>query len=448
MSIRSAALRPLLLALACAASPAAAAVLQGVVRGPDGRPIARASVTPYTAGPRVGTDPYCPSCYPDCGKVARTGRDGRFVLRSVSDSLVFRLLVLASGYEPRFVSRVDPLRGPVDVALARRAERRLPPGRVLRGRVVDPEGRRVAGATMSVIGARLAVPGGTVHETFGVLGGLEQKTITDDRGDFLFAAGRDSLEFWGRPPVTAPIAGDSTTFYLLVGARDLAPARYDRVHFGGRPLRLALERGATVYGRLLHDDTPLAGRRMRLESVDRRADYYIPGQVVATDADGRFTFVNVAPARRYLVFGMTADLADVGPTSVDTVEVGPSGTTVAAPRPGFVGSRRFAGRVRLTDGRPIPPGTRIRLSRSDVDDSQATTVSPDGRFAFANAPEGRLGLSVPVPGYRLVRNQSDLRPNNPFQLFPDPAGDVEDYEVVLEPDDSAPAEAPTKPSKP
>src|SRR5262245_58361713 len=68
-----------------------------------GTPVAGASVLIYTARVREGTSPFCPSCYADCGKRDATDAGGRFAIPSLDPGLVFRVLVLADGYTPRFL---------------------------------------------------------------------------------------------------------------------------------------------------------------------------------------------------------------------------------------------------------------------------------------------------------------------------------------------------------
>ena len=98
------------------ANPAATASsrpdLSGVVTS-GGKAISRALVYVYTAGPRVGTSPYCPSCYADCRKRATTDKTGAFIIPSLDPQLIFRILVVAEGYEPMFVPYIDPAMGPM-----------------------------------------------------------------------------------------------------------------------------------------------------------------------------------------------------------------------------------------------------------------------------------------------------------------------------------------------
>ena len=102
-------------ALAHADSPAPATArpdLSGVVMAGE-KPVLRAIVYVYTAGPRVGTSPYCPSCYADCGKRATTDKSGAFKIPSLDPQLIFRILVVAEGYETMFVPGVDAAMGPI-----------------------------------------------------------------------------------------------------------------------------------------------------------------------------------------------------------------------------------------------------------------------------------------------------------------------------------------------
>src|SRR4051794_13135582 len=85
--------------------------LAGAVTDEAGHPLSGATVYVYTAGPRQGTSPFCPSCYADCGKRRVTDAQGRFRIPAVDPSLVFRLLAVRDGYEPAFLAKADPLQG-------------------------------------------------------------------------------------------------------------------------------------------------------------------------------------------------------------------------------------------------------------------------------------------------------------------------------------------------
>ena len=80
--------------------------LSGTVLDEKSHPIAGATVYIYTASVREGTSPFCPSCYPDCGKKAKTDERGAFGIVSLDPALLFKVLAVAEGYSPRFVEKI------------------------------------------------------------------------------------------------------------------------------------------------------------------------------------------------------------------------------------------------------------------------------------------------------------------------------------------------------
>ena len=134
--------------------------LVGHVLRADSAPVPGAHVLIGSATPRQGTSPICPSCYPDCRKGADTDRDGHFRILAVDPKLVFNVLVVAEGYRPTYATKEDPVRGPVEVRLTPFDPSTLDPTLVLRGIVLGPDGRPLAGARVSARGsARGAVAG-------------------------------------------------------------------------------------------------------------------------------------------------------------------------------------------------------------------------------------------------------------------------------------------------
>src|SRR5690606_2746444 len=113
-------------------------------------PLANASVFIHTAAPRDGVGTLCPSCYVDCGKSAKTDAKGRFVIAGLDPGLLFRVLVVAPGFQPEFASHVDPAALPLEISLLPVVEGETPNHR-LRGRVMDDNGKPVAGAVARVL---------------------------------------------------------------------------------------------------------------------------------------------------------------------------------------------------------------------------------------------------------------------------------------------------------
>ncbi|MEM1372069.1 MAG: hypothetical protein AAGG72_07570, partial [Pseudomonadota bacterium] len=125
---------------------ASAAELSGRVLTTDSKPIPDALVVIWTARPKVGTNPTCPSCYPDCGKTARTDKDGRFTIKDLDERLLFTIAVIAAAYQGKLETKLNPEKDKVDIQLEARdldAENAKPH---VRGQVVGPDGKALVGA--------------------------------------------------------------------------------------------------------------------------------------------------------------------------------------------------------------------------------------------------------------------------------------------------------------
>ena len=125
--------------------------LTGVVKTSSGDALANARIFIYTAGPKEGAGILCPSCYADCRKRATSDSSGNFKIPELDPTLVFRVLVAAPGYQPTFVTGVDPAKGPIEAKL-KSVSANDSPDRQMRGRVVDFAGKPIAGAVVEIRG--------------------------------------------------------------------------------------------------------------------------------------------------------------------------------------------------------------------------------------------------------------------------------------------------------
>jgi hypothetical protein len=95
---------------------------------------------------------------------------------------------------------------------------------------------------------------------------------------------------------------------------------------------------------------------------------------------------------------------------------------------------KLAGRVVLSDGKPIPPGVRIIIDRDDAWDSQLPTLDENGGFNVNGVPGGEvIGVSVSVPGYHLSRQNVSLDRMNMTGLQGLVDEDISDLRILLEP---------------
>lgn len=401
----------LLLAFVSVAGAAPGPDLTGVVRAKDGKPVAGAGVFIHTAGPRVGTSPYCPSCYADCRKSDRTDAQGRFAIPALDDALLFRVLVVAKGFQPAFVSRVDPATGPMEAVLTPLNATALTPKHQLRGRVLGPDQQPLANA---VVNFQMYHSGDSGRG--GSVPGFDPLAVTDEAGGFL-------------------LTGDKPfdTMDVTVEALGFAKKHFHRLPSGTKPNELAVTLGGSASGRVLLDGKPLAGVAMGMVSVSRLIGEFTGDFQFATQQDGRFLFVNLPPNQDYFIYGLVDSLKPFGAIPSQKIRVNGDGSTTdigeLTVRPGV----RLAGQVVLADKGKIPPLTKLSVSLQNAWDAQFAELGADGRFDFRNLPPGPVSVNARIPGYRFASKNASLNPLHPVQIVGRLSQDKTNLLILLEP---------------
>lgn len=382
---------PLVLALVMVSLSALAAEptlhrpdLFGAVSDEQGAVLSGATVFIFTAGPRVGTSVFCPSCYPDCRKHATTGKDGKFKIEALDPNLLFRLLIVAKDHKPKFVTKVDPFAGPVSVSLHDLERKKYGPKQALTGRVIDSDGKPVFGAAVNFdffLGEE-ANCGGQCE-------GVDLVAVSDSEGRFL---------------ITSEKKFDWMT--VSVEARGFARRKFFKLD-STKSHELQLTAGVTVTGRLVKDGTPLSGVGVGLVSVDR-SDNFTGNFEVATDQNGRFIFQNVPPYRQYFVYGLMDSLRKFGCVPARRLRISADGSTKDAGNLEVVPGLRLTGRVMLSDGNPVPPNTRLHIGREEAWDSLSVELGPAGQFDVQGLPPESYGVSLRVRGYTMSAKNKSL----------------------------------------
>ena len=367
--------------------------LNGTVVDAEGKAISGASVFIATAGPKMGAGVLCPSCYADCRKKTESNKDGEFTIPSLDPDLRFQVLVVAKGFQPKFVDKIDPAEKAIRVGLKPRVGGETPDKRVA-GRVVDADGTPVAGAVVNIRGVTRGE-----STRFGGNADIDPLAVTDEKGEF--------------------VVNGQTAFAAIgvdVEARGFAKGIFQSLASGGTVHELKLTQGASLKGRVTIGGQPLAGVEIGVSGKERSSEIYAGNFSVATDKDGHFLFVNLPPNISYQLYGHMKSLSAHGVIAARTVRAGKDGETLdvgdLTVRPGFT----VAGEIRLKDGAPIPDKTRILLSRENAWDSQQVMAETNGQFRFEGVPAELVMLSTRIKGYKVSPRNGSVDPINPYML--------------------------------
>ena len=384
--------------------------LTGSVHAKSGEFVA-ATVFLATAGPKVGTSPFCPSCYADCQKSAKTDAAGNFKITSLDPQLRFQVLAVAKGFKPKYVNKVDPAKGPITVTLDPIELADAAPGNCLRGRIQDAKGKPVVGAVVEAHGIRTRNGGGR----WGSLPGVDPLAVTDESGDFLITSQKpfDQMD-------------------VRVSARGFANKNFTELASGASVHELTLTEGAAVRGRVLFNGQPVTNVTMGVVSVNRDMEHFTGNFDIGTDSDGRFLFVSLPPDVEYYIYGGMDSFKKLGAIPLKTIHAGKDGEVTDIGNLVVAPAHRLTGRVMLADGAMIPAKTRLLVSRENAWDNVQVMLPPDGKFDVAGVPAETIGLSLRLPGYRVSGKNASLDRLNPFQLIGRVTGDVTNLIFLME----------------
>ena len=347
------------------ALPLAAADLTGRITDRDGKPIANAYVYVHTAIPKKGVGVVCPSCYRDCGKQVAADAKGNFRIKSVDPSLKFRLLAVADGFEPALSKFSEETA--YEFALNPR-----PTGddeHLVRGRVVDPQGKPLVGALVEFHGTREGKRKG-----WGAIPGYDPLSITNRDGEFALRV--------PQPDVLIDVRVKPRNFGVKI-ARELMT--------GTPPQTISVDVGTTITGRVMNGTKPVAGARIGFVQVDRRSENFLGLEEIGTDAKGQFVMTGLGTGVAYQVYPKMESVAPLT-AAPKVVKTGADRESADAGRFELARGYRVAGKV----SGEVPPETRVSLVTSA--DSQAVLVGKDGKFSFGGVPAGKVRIFVTAPG--------------------------------------------------
>ncbi|MBL9166850.1 MAG: hypothetical protein JNN07_03850 [Verrucomicrobiales bacterium] len=384
--------------------------VRGLVTGADGDFIEGAAVYVFTAQPKDGKSIVCPSCYPDCAKHTQTDTSGKFVLSGLDSDLDFRLLVVAKGHLPRYIRNVDPEAGSVEASLKPITfPKALPEHRIV-GKLLDPEGKPLAGAIVEVEGARYGQYSYTSAKNL-----ADPIAATDAHGEFLFTCKSD-------------LKG------LLVTLKPRGLAREKMWLDVGKSYLIPVKTGVTVTGRLLNGQRPMSELTLDMSTQERSMENYLANLEIATDEEGRFKLEHVPARRSFWITTQMKEVISLGATLAPHAFVtGDNGSTVDLGDLAMRPSLSISGKVVMSDGKPIPEKTRLSFSLEDSNDSAQVTIEEEGDFEIRGIPPGRASLWLRIPGYRLSAKNPNKDWLNDGRLLGVVSKNLEDFTIHLEP---------------
>jgi hypothetical protein len=167
-------------------------------------------------------------------------------------------------------------------------------------------------------------------------------------------------------------------------------------------------------------------------TTDRTCGNYFSGYVAATDENGNFQILNVPPDREFVIFTTMNSLHGNGALPNHIVTTGDSGAVNNLGELDVQPAFKVAGRIVLSDGKPVPPETKLLLSRQNAWDSTQVTLGGDGSFEFKGVPAEAVSLSLRVKGYKLAKTNPSLDWLN-GDILGRVTGDMTNLKFLMEP---------------
>jgi hypothetical protein len=340
-----------------------------------------------------------------------TDRTGGFRIGSVEPSLLFNVLVVADGFRPVIVNKVDPMAKPIEVELAPLEADKLGPKQALFGIVLDSAGHPLAGARVSAQMFKTDAFSGFSPGIFDPI------AVTNLRGEFLLTS-------------TSPI----THADLRVEGSGVAPRIVAGRKPEANPQTIKMTSGAKVTGRFIRGDRPVKGAVAGLVQVNRGSDKFLGDLSIEADDHGGFTFRNVHPDEDYFVYGLMGTFKDGGAVPVVRIRTGTDGATTEVGDLKVVRGHRIKGQVLLSDGKGVPARSRLMVSRENAWDHQEVELDGAGRFEISGLPTEKYSLNVSLRGYRISPKNHSIDSQNTFQLVGTIDQDIDGLKILMEPE--------------
>ena len=247
---------------------------------------------------------------------------------------------------------------------------------------------------------------------------MDIMAVTNEKGEFALTSDKPGLSLG-----------------IQVDARGLSRRIFSFLEANETIHELTLTYGATVTGKVLKEKKPLPGVFVGLVQTGRNSESFLGEWSVATNDEGRFEIPNVAPNCECVIYAKIDSPGLTGAVPVKTIQVGAVETVVDAGTLEVVPGHGFSGRIVLSDGNPVPPNTKVMISRGQAWDWTQVTVDGQGAFEARNLPSEEYKISYRIPGYHMSELNLSLDPLNQDGLMGMIEEDISGLTILMEPGD-------------
>ncbi len=371
--------------------------LAGTVLGPDGRPLAGATVAISCAYER---DDVSVGLGPDIGRHVATDGDGRFRIASVDPGRIFDVRAVKEGYRPQLTRMFDPTNGPTTFRMRPASLKPRDARYVLRGRVVDAAQRPVAGAFVRPVGYTSTWKG--VITWCGAMC-WEPYAVTNAAGEFHLECRKPAVSL--QVAVESPGMADCGTDMLPVGLPS--------------PAALRMDPGATLSGTVVDPyGNGIVGAVVTVSVRGALRARHVEPRRTRTTAGGAFVLDRV-PARRMMALGVSMEGLSSAGLYVPAQEITTPAAGEAQKDIRLVAAPGATLRCRLhpPPGTPLPSPARVSVWREADGNCLRAVAGKDGTAVLRGMPVGETlsvmpvvaGLSLPAPASGHPRFAPPLR---------------------------------------
>jgi hypothetical protein len=182
---------------------------------------------------------------------------------------------------------------------------------------------------------------------------------------------------------------------------------------------LTLSEGAAFTGRLLQAGQPVGNAEILIQNFGCESGSSEWRYFARTDSEGRFAFAHLPPNRAFSLYATMESLSGRGAVSRHKGRVRETGSSSDFGDLNLVPAFTVSGTVRLSDGKPLPPKSHLRLTRTTmvgVLDSLSLPLSAEGSFRFAGVPSEKVTIYLRIPGYQLTPRDALLKSGSATNL--------------------------------